>query len=126
MTKELDLLNELGINNLRILGASEGSGSFRINKSFQPELGNIKPVYGTLRPARTWNPILINFKHLWQLIQDAYHTENIWDKFRIWFMPTGWRPEDVKLKFPIYIIQNPTDYKKYHTNCIDFWRAYII
>ena len=31
-------------------------------------------------------------------------------------MPTGWRPEDVKLKFPIYIIQNPTDYKKYHTS----------
>ena len=39
LTKELDLLNELGINNLRILGASEGSGSFRINKSFQPEEG---------------------------------------------------------------------------------------
>ena len=88
----------------------------KIFGSFQEELDHIKPVYGILRPAKTWNPILINFKHLWQLIQDAYHTENIWDKFRIWFMPTGWRPEDVKLKFPIYIIQNPTDYKKYHTS----------
>ena len=36
------------------------------------ELDHIKPVYGILRPAKTWNPILINFKHLWQLIQDAY------------------------------------------------------
>jgi len=88
----------------------------KIFGSFQEELDHIKPVYGILRPANTWNPILINFKHLWQLIQDAYHTENIWDKFRIWFMPTGWRPEDVKLKFPIYIIQNPTEYKKYHTS----------
>ena len=83
--------------------------------SFQEELDHIKPVYGILRPARTWNPILINFKHLWQLIQDAYHTESIWDKVRIWFMPTGWRPEDVKLRFPIHIIQNPQEYKKYHT-----------
>ena len=88
----------------------------KIFGSFQEELDNIKPVYGILRPAKTWNPILINFKHLWQLIQDAYHTENIWDKVRIWFMPTGWRPEDVKLKFPIYIIQNPREYKKYHTS----------
>ena len=88
----------------------------KIFGSFQEELDHIKPVYGILRPAKTWNPILINFKHLWQLIQDAYHTENIWDKFRIWFMPTGWRPEDVKLKFPIYIIQNTTEYKKYHTS----------
>ena len=88
----------------------------KIFGSFQEELDYIKPVYGTLRPAKTWNPILINFKHLWQLIQDAYHTENIWDKFRIWFMPTGWRPEDVKLKFPIYIIKNPQEYKKYHTS----------
>ena len=39
LNKELDQLNELGIKNLRILGASEGSGSFRINKSFQPEVG---------------------------------------------------------------------------------------
>ena len=87
----------------------------KIFGSFQEELDHIKPVYGILRPAKTWNPILINFKHLWQLIQDAYHTENIWDKFRIWFMPTGWRPEDVKLKFPIYIIEDPQEYKKYHT-----------
>ena len=39
LIKELDQLNELGIKNIRILGASEGSGSFRINKSFQPEVG---------------------------------------------------------------------------------------
>ena len=31
--------------------------------TFQPELENVEPVYGTLRPAATWNPIIINFKH---------------------------------------------------------------
>ena len=87
----------------------------KIFGTFQPELENVKPVYGILRPAKTWNPILINFKHLWELIQDAYRTESLWDKIRIWFMPTGWRPSDVILKHPIYTIQNPHKYKKYHT-----------
>ena len=84
--------------------------------SFQPELEHIKPVYGILRPAKTWNPILINFQHLWQLIQDAYYTKSFWDKVRIWFMPTGWRPEDVKLKYPVHSIENVQERKKYHTN----------
>ena len=39
LKKELDLLQELGITNLRILGASEGNGDYRIHKSFQPTLG---------------------------------------------------------------------------------------
>ena len=88
----------------------------KIFGSFQPELENVKPVYGTLRPARTWNPIIINYKHFWQLIQDAYHTGSIWDKIRIWFMPTGWRPDDVQKRYPIYITKDPKNQKKYETN----------
>ena len=88
----------------------------KIFGSFQPELKNVEPLYGILRPAKTWNPILINFKHLWQLIKDAYYTKHLWDKFRIWFMPTGWRPLDVKSKHPIQVIQNPLKYKKFYTS----------
>ena len=29
----------------------------------QEEIDNVDPVYGTLRPVSTWNPIIINFKH---------------------------------------------------------------
>ena len=29
--------------------------------TFQPELKNKQPIYGTMRPAQTWNPIIINF-----------------------------------------------------------------
>ena len=84
--------------------------------SFQKELKNVEPIYGILRPAKTWNPILINFKHLWQLIQDAYRTKYILDKIRIWFMPTGWRPEDVKINHPIFTIQNLKEFQKYNTH----------
>ena len=33
--------------------------------TFQQELYDVKPVYGVTRPVKTWNPIKINFIHLW-------------------------------------------------------------
>jgi len=68
-----------------------------------------------LRPAKTWNPVLINFKHLWQLTIDAYRANSYWDKIRIWFMPTGWRPLDVAENFPVITIENPSLLNKYTT-----------
>lgn len=70
--------------------------------TFQAELEDVPPVYGVKRPVRTWNPILINFQHLWQLLRDAWYARRWWDKLRIWFMPTGWRPADVAARFPIF------------------------
>ncbi len=82
--------------------------------TFQEELEDVPPVYGVKRPLRSWNPILINFSHLFQLIKDAWRTNSILDKFRIWFMPTGWRPQDVNKKYPVTSIDSPNDYKKYY------------
>ena len=69
--------------------------------TFQEELDEIKPIYGTLKPANSWNPFFINFIYLKQLVLDFWHTKNNLNKVKIWLMPTGWRPEDVKDKFPI-------------------------
>jgi len=84
--------------------------------TFQEELDEVPPVYGVLKPANTWNPILINFQHIWRLMQDAWRTNSWIDKLRIWFMPTGWRPKDVSEKFPIEIIENPYEQVKFDTN----------
>ena len=43
--------------------------------SFQPELDNVKPVYGTLKPVQTWNPVIINFKVIWQLLSLIHISE---------------------------------------------------
>jgi alkylglycerol monooxygenase len=83
--------------------------------TFQEELPTIKPVYGITRPVRTWNPIKINFTHIALLIKDAWHTKNLIDKLRIWFMPTGWRPLDVTNQYPIYKIDDPYHFQKYDT-----------
>lgn len=84
--------------------------------TFQEELPGVEPVYGITRPVHTWNPIKINFIHLWLLIKDAWRTNSIRDKFRIWLMPTGWRPADVAEKYPVYKIEDVYHFSKYESN----------
>lgn len=81
--------------------------------TFQEEIQEVPPVYGTKRPSRTWNPLLINYMHMWLLVKDCWYAKNWWDKARLWFMPTGWRPEDVKNNYPVKIIQDVSEQVKY-------------
>ncbi|HMC99026.1 MAG TPA: sterol desaturase family protein, partial [Ferruginibacter sp.] len=83
--------------------------------TFQEELANVPPVYGITRPVRTWNPMKINFQHLWLMTRDAWYAKKWKDKFRIWFMPTGWRPADVEEKYPVYKIDDAYAFEKYET-----------
>ena len=83
--------------------------------TFQEELPDKPPVYGITRPVQTWNPIKINFLHLWLLIKDAWRTKNWGDKLRIFIMPTGWRPVDVAEKYPVYKISDVYHFHKYDT-----------
>ena len=82
--------------------------------TFQEELDEVPPVYGVKRPGRTWNPVIINFYHLWQLMKDAWHTDSLAAKLKIWFMPTGWRPPDVQEKYPLESIVDVYAYEKYN------------
>ena len=83
--------------------------------TFQEELKEVPPVYGISRPARTWNPIKINFQHLWLMIKDAWRTHNWMDKFTLWFRRTGYRPVDVAAKYPVYKIEDVYHFEKYDT-----------
>jgi len=99
----------------------------RIFGTFQEELDEVPPVYGILKPAHTWNPILINFQHIWLLIRDAWRTKRVLDKLRIWFMPTGWRPYDVIEKYPIEKIEDVYHFDKYtkrSSTVLKLWSSY--
>lgn len=98
----------------------------RLFGTFQEELDDVPPQYGVLKPAATWNPVHINFQHFWRLVKDAWHTKNIWDKIKIWFMPTGWRPADVKEKYPIAIIEDVYAFKRYTTEASKLFKGYIL
>lgn len=87
----------------------------RIFGTFQEEMDEVPPVYGITRPMSTWNPIKINFKHIWLLTLDAWRTRSWWDKLRIWFMPLGWRPADVAEKYPVQKIEDVYNFEKYRT-----------
>jgi sterol desaturase/sphingolipid hydroxylase (fatty acid hydroxylase superfamily) len=92
--------------------------------TFQEELEEEPPVYGVKRPVNTWNPLIINYMHMWALIQDAWRTKNWWDKLRIWFMPTGWRPADVAEKYPWQYWKNAYDQTKYDSKPSAFLKVW--
>ena len=98
----------------------------RMFGTFQEEMDDVPPQYGVLKPAATWNPILINFQHIWRIIKDSWRTAKPWDKFRIWFKPTGWRPKDVRSDYPIYTIDDVYHFDKYMTPASNRLKGYSI
>lgn len=98
----------------------------RMFGTFQEELDEVTPQYGVLKPVGTWNPVIINFQHLWRIGQDALRTKSFRDKLRIWFMPTGWRPNDVKDKYPITIIEDVYHFKRYESRATNRIKLYAI
>jgi len=92
--------------------------------TYQAELPEAPPVYGITRPVRTWNPIKINFQHLWLMIKDAWRTNNWKDKFTLWFKPTGYRPADVIEKYPVFKIDDVYHFEKYDTKTSPAFNAW--
>ncbi|MBE8591008.1 sterol desaturase family protein [Pseudomonas sp. MAFF 301449] len=72
----------------------------RLFGTFQEEDDNEPVVFGVTTPLASWNPLWANLQFYAQLWSDARRTESKWDKLRIWFMRTGWRPADVQAKYP--------------------------
>lgn len=67
----------------------------RLFGTFQPELAEEPPVYGTHRMPMSFHPLHVAFHGLAFVWRDARATRRWRDKLRIWFMPTGWRPADL-------------------------------
>lgn len=72
----------------------------RLFGTFQEEDACEPVVFGVTTPLASWNPLWANLQFYVQLWEDARHTDSLWDKLRIWFMPTGWRPADVAARYP--------------------------
>ncbi len=73
----------------------------RMFGTFQPELEHVDIIYGARIPLQSLNPLRANLQVWSGLIRDAWHARSWWDKLRIWFMPTGWRPADVEQRLPV-------------------------
>jgi sterol desaturase/sphingolipid hydroxylase (fatty acid hydroxylase superfamily) len=93
--------------------------------TFQEERADIIPVYGITRPMRTWNPIKINFIHLWLLIQDTWRTSSWKNKVSVWTNPTGWRPADVEKEYPVTKIDDVFNFEKYYIKRSSFFIYWV-
>lgn len=72
----------------------------RIFGTFQEELDAEPVIFGVTVPLASWNPLWANLQVYAGLWNDARRASSWWDKLRIWFMPTGWRPADVAARYP--------------------------
>jgi len=72
----------------------------RLFGTFQEELDEEPVIFGVTTPLASWNPLWANAQFYVALWRDAVRAESWWDKLRIWFMRTGWRPADVAVKYP--------------------------
>ncbi|HEX9853446.1 MAG TPA: sterol desaturase family protein, partial [Woeseiaceae bacterium] len=72
----------------------------RMFGSFQEELDDDPVVFGVRKPLASWNPFWANLQVYAYLWFDAMRTRRWRDKIGIWFRRTGWRPQDVEMRFP--------------------------
>ena len=67
----------------------------RLFGSFQEELDEDPPVYGTRRPLRSFDPLRANLEVYARLAGDSLRTRRWRDKLQLWVRPPGWRPADL-------------------------------
>jgi alkylglycerol monooxygenase len=72
----------------------------RMFGSFKEEDDANRCVYGTRSPLNSWDPLWANFEVYWALLQSSWHTRRWVDKLKVWVMPPGWQPEDLKHSRP--------------------------
>ncbi|MBD21963.1 MAG: hypothetical protein CMM37_13080 [Rhodospirillaceae bacterium] len=73
----------------------------RIFGTYIAEQQDVKPIYGTVKPLRSWNPVSANFQVFHQMVYDTVYTKKLSNKLKVWYGPTHWRPEDVVDNEPI-------------------------
>jgi len=54
-----------------------------------------EPVYGTVKPLRSFNPVWANLEHWVELWGRARRTRRLRDKLLVWVMPPEWLPADL-------------------------------
>ncbi|MFK7927001.1 MAG: sterol desaturase family protein [Myxococcota bacterium] len=60
-----------------------------------------EPVYGTVVPLESYDPIWANFHYWVYLWKMAVQAPSWWDKVRVWFMPPEWSPQGIKTIPPV-------------------------
>jgi alkylglycerol monooxygenase len=65
----------------------------RLFRTFTRERG--EPVYGTVTPLSSWNPLWANVEHWVKMWRMSRQTRRLGDKVRVWLKGPEWRPADL-------------------------------
>ncbi len=77
------------------------------------ELESEEPVYGVVKPLRTFQPIWAEVHVFSDLIRDFRLTKNKWEGFLGFFKPPGYRPSDLE-PYPKPKYVSPYSFQKYN------------
>lgn len=83
----------------------------RLFGTFQKE--EEEPLYGTLQPLRSWNPLWGQVQYLVYLARLGWRSPRRGDLVRIWFKQTGWTPEKGVPPNPALMALEPGFREKY-------------
>ena len=83
----------------------------RMFGTYIPEIPDVKPVYGTVTPLNSFNPIWANFQIFSNMFKDSLKTKRFKDKLKVWIAPTYWKPEDLRKEKPQHYDGNNTQDK---------------
>jgi len=56
-----------------------------------------EPLYGTLAPIQSWNPLWVNFWPIGKVIRDSLRQKKLWHKLTLWLRLPGWNFEAGKV-----------------------------
>ncbi len=77
-------------------------------------------VYGIMKPARTWNPLIANVTPILSLAKESFQQDKWSDKMKVWFAEPGWTPAGVQT--PPF----PAPNRGYDANSVPKLGAYIL
>lgn len=93
------------------------------------------PVYGTVKPVASFNPIYSNFKYYLQLMKESFKAYGLKNKIKVWIARPGWYPSTATTPegyHPIPRVDART-FKKYDpvpvvaiTRYVIFWFAFTV
>ena len=97
----------------------------RMFGTYEEERDDDPVIFGVRKPLENWNPFWANFQVYDYLLYDAIRTERWRDKLGIWFRRTGWRPADMRAKYP-KARTDPAEFRKFDPDIGRGMRWYVL
>jgi hypothetical protein len=98
----------------------------RLFGTFEKEVE--EPVYGTVKPLQSFNPVWANYHYYWEILKMAYNAQGVLNKLKVFYKPPGWYPSTKEKEegyLPIPKVSEET-FVKYNPEISTSKKVYVI